>query len=518
MEIRIVGPRLHVMSADPQEISYLQKTWEWSPRKTPPIFNVEDSWVHRLILGMKVERRYPVADFSKEWPFLYEFQQRDVRRLASCGSMLNANPMGLGKTVETLCAMSALNLKTAIVLTKKSCLTQWEKEIHRIFPLARVFIYSATKSRLPRLDECDFIVTNYEKIVNSTLLSEWLRCRLWDMLILDEVQLVKNTKSKRHCAVRNIPSRYVQGLSGTPITRYVDDLYGVLRCICPESVGSSYWTFVKYFCKQRPGFHGMEIVGKTTNPERLRVLNALWEMVAVRNDVEDIGIELPSLVESLVTLDMEPKQADLYHKVKNLIIEELPEDCTVYNGMMQVQRLQQVTSCPKIFEGQSWGPKFEFIADWLTQEPDLKALIVSPYARHVRKLQEYLQSKKLESVTYTGNESTVQRNKALEVFASPSCRALCATIGAIGTGTDGLQKVCNTIIILDRSWGPEELKQSIARLHRIGQSQTVFVYYLECAKSADQRIGKKVMKKLSDIRELLDGDDQGVDVNDYHLF
>ena len=73
--------------------------------------------------------------------------------------------------------------------------------------------------------------------------------------------------------------------------------------------------------------------------------------------------------------------------------------------------------------------------------------------------------------------------------------------------------------MLDRSWGPEEMRQFISRIRRYGQAKTVQVFYLECAQSSDQRIGRTAIAKLSDIRKIVSGEGyQEVSKNDYRLF
>lgn len=513
-----------------EEKDRLLQVWDMKYRRTGEI-NIEDCWINRIILGIDIERAEYIAQDAVDG--LLDFQRADVKRLATYGNMLDANPMGLGKTIESLATFKAMRLHTAVVFTKKSCITQWVETIKEWLPGIRVFAFSGTGQRIPNLNDVDIVVTNYEKvqgrredkrtttgmsrrITSLSNFGEWLCGRLWDMIIFDEIHLVKNHEGIRHRLVNQIPSKFRLGLSGTPITKHPDDVYGIFKLLEPKSVGSSYWTFANYVCEIEDGFWGRKPVGLTRVPEKQEVFFKLWNMLTVFNAREDVLKDLPEISENLILLDMEPKQRKIYGDVQKLLLDELPSDCTVQNGMMKTLRLQQVTTCPKLFEGMGWGPKFEFIADWLKDEPDMRTLIVSPYERHIHLLHDYLISEGIECDMYSGKLSDTRRADSLTKFKESGARVLCATIGAIGTGTDGLQHNCHNIIILDRSWGPEEMRQVISRLYRMGQKEKVFAYYLECAKSVDQHIGKTVIKKLQDIRRIVEGKEDTV--VDYHLF
>lgn len=70
-------------------------------------------------------------------------------------------------------------------------------------------------------------------------------------------------------------------------------------------------------------------------------------------------------------------------------------------------------------------------------------------------------------------------------------------------GYDGLQTVSHTMVFVDRDWSPEILKQAEDRLNRMGQTQLVNIYYLECTGSFDQHVNKVNLTKAGDIRRAL---------------
>ena len=83
----------------------------------------------------------------------------------------------------------------------------------------------------------------------------------------------------------------------------------------------------------------------------------------------------------------------------------------------------------------------------------------------------------------TGKLKDVDKEENKKEFIEGIARVLIGTIGAMGTGTDGLQYASHTAIFIDRDWSPEIMKQCEDRLNRRGQKYKVNIYVLECEKS-----------------------------------
>ena len=61
---------------------------------------------------------------------------------------------------------------------------------------------------------------------------------------------------------------------------------------------------------------------------------------------------------------------------------------------------------------------------------------------------------------------------------NPEYRVMLGSIQALGTGTDGLQYCCDTIIFLNRPFRSTDLQQAESRIHRQGQDSTCHFYYI----------------------------------------
>ena len=519
--------RIQVHFESTEEANHYNKHYGWRHRNMS--LSVEDTIMNRIILNMPIYTPELVAQPAVDG--LYDFQVEDVKKLSSIGNGLNANAMGTGKTIEALACIKTMGLRTGVIFTKKSCITQWCEAIKKWLPGATCFGYLSKQSQtLPKLSEVDFIVTNYEKLVGnyirvgkqrkpvSNAFGEYLCGRRHDIVIADEAHMICNIDSARHILIDKIPSKYRQGLTGTPIINKPDNLYGLLHWINPKLVGTSYWKFIDAFCRvDDTNPFGRKILGLTRYEENQEVLHKLLSTCSVRHTLEEVVKDLPPIAEYTITLDMDKEQSKRYKAIKKLIIEELPEDLPIQNGLVQSIRLQQQASCPKILDVNApWGPKFEYISDFLETGENIKLVVFSPYALQCELLKKYLEDRGIKCSIVTGKISGNVRTQMFKNFIDGKVQVLAGTIGAIGTGVDGLQRVCKNVIFVDKAWSPEEMRQAVSRLYRIGQEHSVSAWYLECNHTIDKKVGRININKLKDIKSIFD--DTDVDTAEYKLF
>jgi hypothetical protein len=106
-------------------------------------------------------------------------------------------------------------------------------------------------------------------------------------------------------------------------------------------------------------------------------------------------------------------------------------------------------------------------------------------------------------VFFTGRETPTQKQKSLDAFMNKESRVCIMSLRS-GTGVDGLQKICNQVVIGALDWSPGVLDQCIGRLHRDGQEQPVFVYYLTALQGCDPTMVKVLGLKIPQLRDVLE--------------
>lgn len=492
MRIYLQGKYLHLL--DQGEGIRKDLLLGWRQSKNDPWIVAENNIVNRIVLGQPINLQlshYPVGCTGGLRPF----QVDDINKMLGLQHFLNANPMGLGKTVETIRFLVERKARNALIVCPKIIRYQWQSQL-KTWGNFEAEIYE----KQPHIsDDGRMWIVNYDKLRNEKTRLKF-RSFQWDYVILDEAHKIKSRNSAQTKAVKELPAAHRIALTGTPILRYVDDLWSILHFLDEMYSGISYWAFRDYFCEMEHTAWGDTVVGLTKNSAKVAILQKLMDLVAIRNSAVEVA---KGKFHEVVRLPMSKKQRELYRKEKDLVLQELPEDLTIANGAVLALRLMQTTSWPGLWIPNEPGPKFEWILETCLNNPKEKFVVFSVFEKTINALVKYLCENGVTVTSITGKNTSEQNEMSKRLFVDKSIQVLAGTIGAMGQGYDELQKVCRLMIFIDRDWSPEIMNQAEDRLHRMGQDNPVNIYYLECQGSFDQHVGRINRNKANDIREAL---------------
>lgn len=429
---------------------------------------------------------------------LKEFQVEDVKRMAYASFFLNANKMGAGKTIETVAACKALGLQSILIECPKPVCGQWVKVFREWWPERAddVVLYDwntdVVRGRI--------YIVNYEKLISPKAHDKFMKY-VWDAFIVDEAHKIKNRNALRTKKTKEIKASRRYALTGTPIMRNPDDLWSILDFLSDEIAGRSYWNFVNYYCEVVDGFFGMEVKGLTKNSYHVEQLQKILATISCRHDELEVAQGKEVIT---VPLIMDKPQKAVYHTIQKLLFDELPETLTIPNGAVMRMRLLQATSSPQLCGSKFQGVKFDWIYELLESAPDEKVVIYSQWTGVLNNLRAFLTKKGIKCASYNGSQSTLARDAEKNRFCTkPEYQVLLGTIGALGTGVDGLQNASHICVFIDRDYSPEMNHQCEDRLNRMGQKKRVLCYYLECEKTADSKVAKVNWTRAEDIRKVL---------------
>ena len=287
----------------------------WRQKKGDPWIVAENNIVNRIVIGQPINLQmshYPLQNADGLMPF----QIADLDKMLGLQHFLNANPMGLGKTVETIRVRQERKARNALIVCPKIIRYQWQNQLQRWAGFESE-IYER-QSHIP--DDGRMWIVNYDKLRNEKTRLKF-RSFQWDYLILDEAHKIKSRNSAQTKAVKELPAAHRIALTGTPILRYVDDLWSILHFLDESYSGISYWTFRDYFCQMEHTAWGDTVTGLTTNPSKIAILQQLMDAVAIRNNAIEVA---KGKSREVVRLPMTKKQRELYRKEKDLVLQELP--------------------------------------------------------------------------------------------------------------------------------------------------------------------------------------------------
>ena len=468
----------------------------YSRLKLQKDYKVENNLVNRIVLGLDPivpEMKASIKLKPEYLAPLKRYQQLDVLKLATLKNSLNINPMGLGKTLETLTLLKGVGIgEGVLVIAPKSVLGQWKGQVakwwNEVLDKVDILPEEVKSNRI--------IIINYERLLNEEYLAQ-LKAISWEAIVCDEAHRIGNRKAQRSIALNQLKSEYKFALTGTPIINKPDGIWGILNWLDWRYGGNSYWNFVGHFCELNPNW-GYTPKGLIPDPARQAILATLVKLISVRN--EDIGSGVEQFNE-VVELEMDYHQRKFYDNTKKLILEELPEGIGIPNGAVLMLRLQQITSAPTILDPKC---KDNIKLTWLKDkilDTDEKIVVFTKFRAVAKFLAD--QFSNVGALTLHGEMTPTERTEVIEQFQKPEHQLLIGTYGAMSQGIDGLQFLSRLVVFYDRDWSSENMAQAEARVNRYGQQNHVTVYTLDCKKSVDEYVGKVNLRKREDVELIL---------------
>ena len=409
-----------------------------------------------------------------------------------------ADDMGLGKTVQILAFLEALREQNpngkALLIVPASLLGNWQKEAAQFTPEMTVEIHHGAHA--PELSERSnnsnafLTITTYRMAMSI----EALEKPLWDCIILDEAQAIKNPATKQTRQIKKMKSRMRIAMTGTPIENDLSNLWSLFDFLNKGLLGSM--TEFKAFCR-----------GLEKNPEgyaKLRNMIAPFLLRRVKTDKKIIS-DLPEKLEQIDYVALSPKQTVLYRK----LLAETQEKVLNSDGMQRrglvlslLLHLKQICNHPDQYLGtEEYSPvqsgKFELLkqlAQTIAEKRE-RVLVFTQFKEITQYLDDYLAEifGRRGGVIH-GGVSVKQRTEIVDRFQSDSyVPYLVLSVKAGGTGLNLTN--ANHVIHFDRWWNPSVENQATDRAFRIGQEKNVMVHKFVCKGSVEEKIDALISSK-----------------------
>lgn len=475
------------------------------------------SWAiesHALLSGLLDVRRSALDPSVVPNPDskLYGYQQTAAQFLALArGGILGDDP-GAGKTLTLIATAEMIGPEAfpVLVVCPKAVRPSWKREWESNVPGRRVQVVSggavARRKQIAGEDgEYDVLVIQTDLLPKHSRLAPYGSVRLsedektekdlngiqWGTVILDEAHRIKNPKGKwtRAAWALGDKARFRFGMTGTPIADTPDDLWPILRFVAP-SAWPSRTRYVDLFCWKSWNGFADEIIG--LRPDTSATFHELLDLYFVRRPIDLVRPHLPETIFESRLLEMLPKQAKAYREMeKGLIADVTGGQVVALSPMAKTNRLVQFAAAYASVDDagdvhlESPSCKVDGLLDVI--EDVAEPIVVMAESRQLIDLaQAALDAKGIPCVRYTGTENDYARESAIADFTTGRARVFLGTIGACGTGLDGLQHVSRVLVFLQRSWSFIANKQAIGRLRREGQSKPVLVVDLVSAGTVEE--------------------------------
>jgi non-specific serine/threonine protein kinase len=434
-----------------------------------------------------------------------------------------ADDMGLGKTIQILSlllhvkeenAKSGTTQKPHLLVVPASLIGNWQAEAMRFAPTLNLLIAHSSVNgdrqildgNAARLASTDLIITTYAFVHRLA----WLKEINWDLIILDEAQLIKNPGTKQTKAVKALKGEVRLILTGTPIENKLADLWSLFDFTSPGLLGSAK-TFTTYSKKA-----GKEIDAYGHFVSTLRTLTQPYILRRLKSDKKIIA-DLPDKTEMQVYCALSKEQAKLYtHSVEELMksLEDKELDNMKRRGLVlsYLMRFKQICNHPAQWLGygdyssEASGKfmRLREICEEIAAKQE-KVLVFTQFREIIPVLASVLSEVfGREGLILHGETAIKKRAELVESFQQEQGPPFfILSLKAGGTGLTLTR--ASHVIHFDRWWNPAVENQATDRAYRIGQKHPVLVHKFICRGTVEEKIDAMITAKKGISQELLEG-------------
>jgi superfamily II DNA or RNA helicase len=308
------------------------------------------------------------------------------------------------------------------------------------------------------------------------------------LLVIDESHRFKERDTKRTndlLARTGLArrTRAILALSGTPARNGSEELYPLLSVIAP-SIAPDFKTFSAAYCPTyRKSIGGRTVPSndRTTNAEELN--RRLRETILYRPKREDMQQYLPPLrreshvLPVCVSVMSEAEAVAAFDSASDGVA-----DSPAFSAARRLLGEAKVEAAGQLLHTLVDGGARPIVWCWHQSVADRCADILGCPAIH-------------------GGKTHEERRAATALFIAGEAPALVATIGACGTGIDGLQHATDFAIFLERSYVPSDNEQAEGRIYgRADKPQPCRFLILHAADPLDRALDQLLRAKARTLK------------------
>ena len=393
---------------------------------------------------------------------LHDYQWEGVAFLYKTQAALLADEMGLGKTVQAAVALaltlSARNeMSRALIVAPAALTMHWMSELTIWAPSLTVRrVTGDVRDREAfYLLPIPVLVSSYEQIRQDGL--DRIPSDIFDVVILDEAQRIKNPSSATALACRILPRKCSWALSATPLENDARDVASILSFLDPM------------------------IPTDLSGPQLSPRLNSMM----LRRRKTEVRGELPPVIIQDLELELAPPQRERYDELWANRYEAVAAG-TADAGVVLLGMITRLKIICNFDSGSDASSKLAALRDiCVGAGRRARILVFSQFVETLKWISDRLE---IPCDLVIGSMPLPARHDAMERFkADVSPRALLVSLRAGGVGLN-LGEATH-VVVFDRWWNPAVEMQAIYRAHRFEREAPLHVLRFIMADTIEERIG-----------------------------
>ncbi len=495
----VILPGIGIVSVAPEKWESLQQ-WQRTAEEAAPgdgrlppylVFSLFNDDRLKVTLSPEMEawrrRVLNAPDAPPALPdFLRPYQRRGVEWLhhlceVGCHGLL-ADEMGLGKTLQVLTLLATRPVKDRpnLVVCPASVVPVWREEMARFFPGMECDVLKTGHDFTTRRDPVVWLASYTQLRKHRPLLDKVE----FGYAVLDEGQFIKNPDAKVTHASFSVRAHHRLVLTGTPLENRQLDLWSIFRYLLPGLLGT------------RQGFETLLGTDRSGTLTRLRQQLAPF---ILRRTKDEVAQELPPKVEMDLLCPLTDLQRTEYARICSEGLVRLGDDIGTalrersFGFLALLTRLRQACCDPDLLP---WlkapvteSGKLNLLVDKLAEVVGSghKVVVFSQFVMFLNRVREALAASFPDLPRFELTGMTLDRQKPVQAFQSTAGPAvMLVSLKAAGTGIT--LHAADYVFLLDPWWNPAVEAQAVDRVHRLGQTNTVFVYRMVTAGTVEERI------------------------------
>ncbi len=406
-----------------------------------------------------------------------------------------ADDMGLGKTIQALAVIVARAEEgPTLVVAPASVTRNWLRETEKFAPTLKPQLLGPGDRAqvIDALGPYDVLLVSYGLLPYE---QDKLANKSFATIVLDEAQAIKNRATKRSKAAKELQGDFRLITTGTPIENHLGELWNLYHFLNPGLLGS-----LEQFNTRFAG-----PITRDDDHERRQQLRHLIRPFILRRRKEDVLQELPPKTEVNLSVELSSEEQAFYEALRQKALEGIeaadgPQKR--FQILAELTRLRQAACHPRLIqpEIELSSSKMTLVGETIEELLDNghKALIFSQFVKHLRLLEEWVQTKGISYQYLDGQTPGKKRDEAVQAFQRGEGQLFLISLKAGGTGLN--LTAADYVLHLDPWWNPAVEDQASDRAHRIGQQRPVTVYRFV----SENTIEEKIVQLHHDKRDLAD--------------
>lgn len=449
---------------------------------------------------------------------LYPYQKEGVRFAFKAGKAIIADEMGLGKTVQAICCaeiyLREKMAESVLIVCPTSLKYQWKSEIEHFTGKEDVLIVEGYASRRLELYKASapYKIVSYQSLLGDI---KSLNRLSTDLLIVDEVQRLKNWNTQLAWAVRRIDAHYSVLLSGTPLENNLDELVSIVQLADPYCLSPLYRFRYDHIVTD-------SVSGKAVGYKNLNNIKEQLKDTLIRRTKQSVQLQLPKRTDQFLLLPMTPQQSSRHEELRAAVARLVSKWSRTHSlSEEERRRLLLMLSQMRMLADSTFILNQDLenrhdvkiseamnILDDALNGGTAKVVVFSEWERMLRLLAMELDAADIRYEFLHGSVPSQKRSELIEHFTNDDdCRIFLST----DAGSTGLNlQVASILINLDLPWNPAILEQRIGRIYRIGQETPIQVMSLVAKGSIEESMIDRLKFKRSMFEGALDGGDDTI--------